>query len=160
MSKRCSNHLVEVELFQFDRILLFHQPAEVLDDLGRAPIVVAYVGEDLLDPLDIRRVGLEIEFRGFGIALDRPERLVELMCDGSRKRARGRGAVQVNDFQQPLAQFLLRDPAAAMLEQQPGDQRGLQKNDRNGPDDLLAVVISTTWVGESVPRFQPAACLR
>ena len=136
-----SNHVVDVELLQFDRVLLFHQPAEVPDDLGRAPIVAAYVGEDLLDPLDIRRVGLEKELRSLGIALDRPERLVELMRDGSRQRARGRGAVQVNDFQQPPAQFLLRDPAAAMLEQQPCDQRGLQKNDRNGPDDLLAVVI-------------------
>ncbi len=131
--KRRSNHVVDVELLQFVGILLFHQPTEVPDDLRRAPIVVAYVGEDLPDPLDIRRVGLEKELRSLGIALDRAERLVELMRDGSRQRARGRGAVEVNDFQQPPAQFLLRDPAAAMLEQQPRDQRGLQKNDRKAP---------------------------
>ena len=82
------------------------------DDVRGALVVPANVRENLLDPLDVGRIGFEIELGGLGVALDRAQRLVELMRDRGRQRARGRRAVQMNDLQQPLAQFLLRASGA------------------------------------------------
>ena len=51
------------------------------DDVCRPLVVAPYVGEDPFFPLDVGRVCLEIERRRLGIALDRPQRLVQLVGD-------------------------------------------------------------------------------
>ena len=154
---RAADNVVDIELLQFDRIRLLQQSAEMRDDVRGALIVPAYVGQDFLDPRNVRRISFEIELRGLGVAVDRAQRLIELMGDGSRQRARGRRAVQVHDLQQATAQFLLRDVTAAALEQQAADQQALRQHDREDRAQVPAILVPQAELAKAdfTSRRQP-----
>ena len=78
------------------------------DDVSRALIVPANIGENLLQQMQVGRVLGEQNLGGLGVAQDRSQRLIELVGDRGRQRARGRGPVQMDDFQQAAARFQFR----------------------------------------------------
>jgi hypothetical protein len=110
------NDVVEIEMLQFGVILFFQQRAEVIDDFRRSLVVPAYAGQYLLDPLNVGRVGFQIERRSLGIALNGSQRLAQFMGHGGGQCARDGRTVQMDDFQQPLTQFRLRDSTPAPFE--------------------------------------------
>ena len=138
--QRLRNCLIEIELPQLDRVPL-QQAAQVADDLARALIVAADVGENLLQQIQVGRVLREQDLGRLGIAQDRSQRLIELMRDRSGEGARGGGPVQMNDLDQPPARLQLRRPAPVALEQQQGDQRRLQQHDGERRQHLPAVLL-------------------
>ena len=140
-AERIPNDIIEIEFLKFDFASLLQQSTQVVDDFCRTLIVAAYVGENFLDALEVGRLGLEVELCGLGIAQDGPQRLVKLMRDGGRQRARGSGTVQMNDFYQPLAQFDLGDPTAVALEKQRRDHRGLSQHDGKNRNDQPTVLV-------------------
>src|SRR5262245_37086443 len=80
------------------------------------------------------------------------------MSDGSRQRASGCRAVQVDDFQQAAAQFTLRDVTSAMLEKRPYDDHGLSQHDGGNTDQMPAILVPQAELAKTdfTSRRQPA----
>src|SRR5262249_55290473 len=87
-----------------------------------------------------------------------PTGVLNVGGEGANARPRRSSSVQMNDFQQPRAQFHLHDPAAVVLEQQPADHCRLQQHDGESRHRLPVILVpQAQWTKpDFAPRRQPA----
>lgn len=134
---RAGDDVVQVELLPVDLASLLQQCSQLGNDIAGALIVFADIDENLLNELQIRCLPLEYGFRGFCVAADGAQRLVQIMCDRCRQRACGRGLIHMHQFEETQARFPLRGKAAPTLDQLPGDDDALQRDHGEHAEDRL-----------------------
>ena len=69
-----------------------------VDNGARTPVVLDDVGKDRPNLVEVRRCTLQEQLRRLGIAQDRAERLIDLVCQCGRKLAHHRHAADVRDL--------------------------------------------------------------
>src|SRR5262245_18591504 len=77
------------------------------DHLGCSKIVAPNISENVAQQLQLWNRRAKKELGGLGVAQDRPQRLVQLMCDRSRQRCSIGAPAQAADLQETAAQFAL-----------------------------------------------------
>src|SRR5262245_46258817 len=132
--------IIQIELLQLDLAFL-QQSAQVPDDVARALIVTPNIGENVLQLTYVGRVHREESLGGLGVAQDGAQWLIEFVRDRSRKRASGGGTVQMDNLQEAVSGFELRDLAPTTLEQQPGNHRRLQQHDGENSQRLPSILV-------------------
>ena len=88
--------------------LPLEQPAHAVDDVARALVVVADVGKNRADFVEVRRWVLQEELRRLRVAQDRRERLIDLVRQRRRELAHHRDAPRVGDLLPEALRLLLR----------------------------------------------------
>ena len=92
--------------------------------------------------------GLQNQVGRIGAGLDRAERLVDLVRDRRRQLAGHRQPRRVRELGALLLHRQLGRAAAAALEEQRGDQRGLEQDDGDGDDRHVPVRLPERRLAE------------
>ena len=89
--------------FKKYQIRVLDEVIDGIDVLVKRLVIAADVCENFHDLAHIGRIGGKEKLCCFSVAEDGSQRLIELVREGCRQHARGGGAVQMDDFQQPAA---------------------------------------------------------
>ena len=78
------------------------EPTQPLDYVAGTLVVLANIGEDCAQFVEVWRFVLQKKLRRLGVAQDRAERLVQLVREGGRQLSHHRNAACVGELRSPL----------------------------------------------------------
>ena len=122
------------------QFVIGEQAPHPADDLARTTIVAPDVLDNRAQLRQIDRVGVEQQPRGLGIAQDRPERLVELVCERRGELAHGGASIEVGDLREVPPRFECRSVAPPLFQDEQQREKCQRYRTENRGDGLRPVL--------------------